>query len=288
MDKMWNFLRRFWGEDTQKSEITENTPRRISLFRIIVEPLGWVIDHFKIFVLTAVWWALLLSLASFAFQHPYLCLYPEYREAHFCSESVVSYILMQLVLVGLSCCFMLRWTQLISGKKTLGFAFIARPQWADLKMWSAVILFILFNMVSILSAWLLYQRVPNPDYQIELVYFTVVGCGLLFPLIAMRFYSVLGFIAEREKVPSLRQIWKRGRGNNLRIMLGLGLIFLIAVFSLSAFSGEIRQIENKNTFYVGFIVEYLYSLLILLLSAFFINHCLLQKRYLFEREKDDQ
>ncbi len=288
MDKLWEFLRKFIGTSSQANNDGEDAPRRISMFRIIIDPFGMVVDNFKACFLIAVVWALLMVVISFAVRHPYLCLYSDYRSGHYCSENVIGYVITQLLLLGTACCFMVRWAQVITEKKPFSLSLIVRPQMTDLKMWGGVVGFLLFNMVSGLSAWMLYQRKPNPDYQIELLYFTFVGVGLLFPLFAMRFYSVLGFVATGEKTPSLLQIWKRGRGNNLRILFSLGLIFLISVFSLSAFNGEVRQIENKNSFYIGFIVEYLYSLLILLLSAFFINHCLLQKRYLFEREKDGQ
>ncbi len=288
MDKLWDFLRKFIGTPSPENNEGEDAPRRISFFRIIIEPFGLVIDHFKTYVGIALCWALLMVVVSFSTRHPYLCLYSDYREGHFCSENVAGYIATQVLLLGVACCFMVRWAQAVMQKQSLSLSLIVRPQMTDLKMWGSVIFFLLFNMVSVLSAWMLYQREPNPDYQIELLYFTFVGAGLLFPLLAMRFYSVLGFVATGEKIPSFPQVWKRSRGNNLRILFSLGLIFLISVFSLGVFNGEVRLIKDKNSFLIGFIVEYLYSLLILLLSAFFINHCLLQKRYLFEREKDGQ
>ncbi len=286
MNRVWSFLRNILGEKTVSEEIKNDTPRRIPFFRLIIEPYGMVIDSLRVFTSIALVIAFAMSLAAFVFNHPYLCFFPDYQQNHVCGENVFTYGIMQIILLFLICCFFVRWAQIITGKEKLNMRFIVRLQKTDIKVYGVLILLLLLNLVSVLCGWLLYEREPNPNYQIELIYFTVVGSGVLSPLLAMRFYSLFGFAVLKEQFPPLSVVWKRGRGNSLRILISFGLIFFTTTFILISFFSEVRKIGDKNGFFVRFGVEYFYSLLILLAAAFFINHCLLQKKYLFEREDD--
>lgn len=104
----------------------------------------------------------------------------------------------------------------------------------------------------------------------------------------MRFYALIGFILAGEKFPSFAAVWNRGRGNSLRILVSLALIFFLTFFSLFAFLNNFKLVDDKNAFYISFIVEYLYNLLLLLLVVFFTNHCYLQKTFLFGRNQDGE
>ena len=93
---------------------------------------------------------------------------------------------------------------------------------------------------------------------------------------------------DGEKIPSLRLIWNKSSGNMLRLLCSISLLFVISVFMIFGFMNNFRLAAARNAVYISWIVEYLYNLMLLMLLAFFVNHCRLQQIYLFGRKDHGQ
>lgn len=292
MNKLMTFLNKLFNEPavpqapvyTEKQ--LEEMPRKIPFMKIIFDPFSLTIEHFRTFVIYALFYALILSLIAFIMKHPYVCLYGDFRAENSCGNNPYLYLLTHLITLFVASLFMVRWYKQNYQQSSLPISCLCRISKLDFKSFGLLLVFILINMLSALSFYLLIIRVPNPNWQIEMVFFTIVSVGFLIPLAAMRFYGMFTFVWSGEKVPPLLLFWKRSRGNSLRLLISLGLIFFICVFSLLAFNAHFKLVEQKNAVYISFMIEYLYNLLFLLLVTFFANHCYLQKEYLFGRDNN--
>lgn len=287
MNKLADLLKKLFEAPTP-APAEETAAVKMPLLRLLFDPYALFVDNTRRFFIIAAQYALLLTFVSLAAGQGYMCLYSDYRLSGWCTNSSWLYLAAHIINLFIICMFMGRWYQACFKEQLQPFCCLLRPQKADLRCFLMIAGFILVNMIAILSAYLLYVRVPNPDWRIELIYFTVVGLGFLAPFVAMRFYSLLAFVLGGEQLPPLSAVWQRTSGNTFRILLSLTLIFFIAVFGLFAFMNNFRLVENKNALYISFIVEYLYNLVVLLIAVFFVNHCALQKIFLFERNNHGQ
>ncbi len=290
MDKLWNFYQKAIDKISDKpnkesSPQVEEQRRKMPILDFMLRPYNIVFCNFKVYLLIAAVLSAFLTVMAFLLKHPYMCLYQDYRLGHQCQDNVYSYIFMHLLTLGMISVFAVRWYKIVWQQAALNVRYILRLQKDDLKSFATTMVFLFLNMLSLLSGYVLFMRVPNPDWQIEVVYFTLIGLGFVVPFVTMFFYSVPAFIWAGEKLPSIKEVWRRNAGNGGRILLSLALIFLASFFTIILFNGKIRLVPDKNTFYIGIIVEYVYNMLVFLLATFFINHCILQKTYLFGEKK---
>lgn len=281
-------IKRAFSPESASTPAEPNAPVRFPFFGILFGPYTLFIDHTRAFCICALPFALLMSLISLGGAQGLMCLFADFRASGgFCTNNLPWFTAIHLLNFFVLCMFMVRWYNLSFGTTKLSWRSMFMPRKADFRLFVTLIAFTLLNLISAFSFYLLYIRVPNPDWRLEVIYFGFVSLGFLVPFVLIRFYSVFAFVMEGEPLPPLSCIWKRSRGNTLKILLSLSLIFFLAVFSFFAFINEFKLVEVKNAFYISFMAEYLYNLLFLLMTVFFADHCYLQKYFMFGRISDD-
>lgn len=265
-----------------------DVPVKMPFLGLVLGPLNLLVDNTKRFFIVGIFYSLILSILSMSFGLDYMCSYPQYREmGSYCRPlshlTFVHFALRLFVICG----FMQAWYAVSFQNKSTAWRqlFSFKGAWNSL---FSFLLFIAFNSISLVALYMLYQRVPNPNWQIELVYFTAVGIWILIPFVLMRFYSLLAFVWAGEKLPSIRLLYKRSSGNLLRILVSLILLFFICIFFFLGYYSNFRLVAGTNAVYISAMVDILYNFLVLLLVALFVNHCYLQKLYLFGRNNNDQ
>ena len=229
-------------------------PVRIPVTQLIFRPFGIFADRFGLLLRLAALFALPITLLSVFMGFSYIC-FTDYRSAYFfCSDSQGWYLVYLFAKIFLISAFLVRF-------------------------------YLLLNMAPLLSFYLLYVRVPNPDWVVEITYFAVVSIGFVVPFMLMRFYALLAvFLSGGPKV-SPAWLWARSKGNNLGIILSLFLIIIVMLFILVYFQHGIAGIEVEYADWSGTVIEYFYSLILLMLISLVINNCHVQKEYLLG-EKD--
>lgn len=289
--KLPAFLQKLFEDPAPQPHAPENKVK-IPVLRIILDPYALFIDHFGRFVCLGLLFAAAMSMVSLLLGQGYMCAYSSYRlNGGYCHPTALWVLVSHLLNFFILSMFMGRWYQSALQNIACTASCCCRamlPRRSDFRFFGLLLVFVLLSMISVLSLYMLYIRVPNPDWRIEIIYFAVVSLGFFVPFILMRFYSLFAFSVAGEARPPLSAIWDRSRGSTLRIMFSLTLLFFISVFLLFGFLNNFRLVDNKNVFYVNFFVEYLYNLMLLMIAAFFINHCYLQKFFLFGRNNDGQ
>lgn len=287
MNKLYSLLNKLFS-DPQPVETTPSVAVKIPFLRIILDPYSLFIDQVGKFLVVGSFVALVLSIISLSAGQSFMCIYQDFRTHGYCVDNVWIYTVVRVVNLFLFAVFMTKWYQVCYQNRPLNCDTLCRVGRTELKTFATMIIFILLSLVSALSLYLLIVRVPNPDYRIELVYFAVVSLGFLVPFLLIRFYSIFGFVMGGEPVPSLRLIWDKSSGNMLRLLCSIALLFVISIFMLFGFMNNFKLAAARNAVYISWIVEYFYNLMLLLMLAFFVNHCWLQQIYLFGRKDNGQ
>ena len=254
---------------------SEDKSRQMSWSGILLGPYMLFIDNTRTFFRLGGFYALLLTAVSMLFNVGYACRFSEAGCAYQTSQLLISLAVSGFIILM----FMRRWLKMTIDKSAWSWRFVLLPELPELKLTGISLAFILLNAVALVSMYLLVIREPNPDWRIEIVYFAVVSVGFLVPFALLRFYALFADVSLEEKIPSLRHLWQSGRDKTLKIMMSLLFICLVGIFFQSALNGELLNIENKSVFYIRFFAEYVYNLLVLLITSFFANHCYLQKVY---------
>ena len=250
------------------------------IFRVVFGPYNLFIDNARRFFAIGGIFALIMTVVFMLLGQNVMCSFEDVRNV-FCSNNPWVYLVSKLIGLGLIAVFAVRLYQITYQDVAFSWKNLFKLQLRDAKAAGALLAYLLLNMISLLSIYALYVRVPNPDWRIELCYFAVVSVGFLVPFVLLRFYSLLAFVLAGEKFPSLKYIWQNTAGNGLRLVFSFALIFCILVFSLNAVANNFRLVALENTIYISFIAEYLFNLVLLLNMTFFVNYCYLQKNFLF-------
>ena len=259
---------------------------KIPLVKLASLPFGILVDKFMLFIKTAVVYALLISFLSMVWGYPYVC-GTGIPEISFCRPTDGFYPLYLLLKYFLLLLFAVNWYRMAFDGVPFTVKNLFGINRSRLIAMGGLVLFWVLNLTPVLSWYLLWIRVPNPDVVVEIAYFALVSTGFFVPFIVIHFYSLLGFAVDDCRLPGWREVWTRSRGNTLRILFSLFLIFFLALFVFFNMFMNVRGYAGSSTLWGGISSEFLYELMLLLLITLFINHCYVQKLFLFGESVDE-
>lgn len=271
-----------------QNKTTTYQPVKLPLFSTIFGAYGLIIDKFKQFVITGTIFAVIFMILSIASGQAAMCYNEIYRATHFCTQNWGLFIGLRLLVFMMICMFLRIWYQFALAQKTLNFKQMFIPKLADLKIAGGFLAYLVTIAVSCLSFYLLLTRVPNPDWRIEILYFSVVSLGFFVPILALRFLVYFAFFAAEEVTPPLRVVWHKAAGNSFTLLGGIVLLLLSSFFITQALVGSIITSKGEISVITMLGSEYLSDIAPLFTAACFMNYCSIQKIFLFERNDDGQ
>lgn len=285
MKTLWSKFNQ-WYDNKQNEPAPEREPepQKFPLLKLIFGPYNLFIDNSRKFFVVGGIFALIMTVVFLLLGQNLMCAFENNSLPDLCGRSFALYLTARLAGLLLTAVFCVRLYDYCYAGAAFSWGWLLRPQKTDAKMFAAGLVYIGLNLLSLLSAYLLYVRVPNPDWRIELTYFTVVSLGFLVPFALLRFYSLFAFVMENKSFPSLRKLWRDTSGNGLRLLVSFGLLFCVLIFSLNSVVNNFRLAASENTLYITVIAEYMFNLVVLLNTMFFINYCRVQKEFLFGKE----
>lgn len=261
---------------------TEIVPVKLPIITTIFGCYNLLVDKIKHFVVIGSIFAGIMMLLYITNGQNALCINNGYRIGHFCTNNWIWFVVTHFVGLFVLCMFARIWCQ----KSLLGNATNWKkdllPQKSDLKILGLVMIYIGAIAVAVLSGYALYQRVPNPDWRIELGYFAVVSLGFLVPLFSLRFLSYFAYVAEEVSLPSMKVVWKKTKGNMFSILLFVTFLMLVGVFASQNLLNYYTKVSVDASFFVMLISEYLSDIAVLFIVACFTNYCYQQKTFLSE------
>lgn len=287
--KIQKKIQAFDEAHANKLAVPEKTCRvKIPFFKIVFAPYNLLLDNGKSFFSLALPYALLITLVAFACGFSYVCLYANAIKVDaFCSTSTPLYLLYTILKLFFVAAFAINWCQTALKKEPFSWRLFISVDWRVLKLAGVFLLIVALNFMPLVSGYILYIRVPNPDWRIETLFFAVVALGFVVPFVVLRFYSLVAFIIYGQKIPSLKQMWCKTMGNGFSILTSLFVIFILTMFILGSFYRNFQGVVAEGSFYIGFMSEFLYDILYLLFAALLVNHCCLQQQILYADEQGE-
>lgn len=239
------------------------------------------------FILWGIIFSLVLSVVSILFGEAFICNYQIYGNVNFyCQRGealTLTYFLLKLLIIS---GYMYLWVN--SGSEKLKSFQEIRSNIKSIGLiWLMLLLMIIGLIIPMLSFMALSNRIPNPNWQVESLYFTVVAIGFFVPFLLMRLMSGLGYALEGKALPRIKDLWQMSRHNMLRIIFSLFTLFVIYAFFYGNFYTNFRRTEVEAMPMAGIIIEILYNIMTLFFITLLANNTLLQKRYLGEDIKEN-
>ena len=261
---------------------------KLPVFRLMFYPFNQILDNGKIFFSLTLLSALFLSMDSTLFGFNYLCIYTNVRPTDlYCSDSFALYAVQMLIKIAVFGYVAYKWSAYVYEKKSFSFASLFRLDKTYLKTTACLLILLIINSLPLFSSWILYIREPNPDWQIEMIFFAFVSIGYVLPFVALRYYPLLGFVLRGKKLPQLGSSWQKTSGNMLRILFGLLVIFILSVYLFSNMYGNFRAILPNITLYNQFLAEYIYDFVILFLFLVLLNNINVQYEIFYAEENGE-
>ena len=271
---------------TKETPNPEKLNAHLPFVGFVLGTYGIVADKIKEFLVLGGIFSLALSLIRLCSGTSAFCGNSSYMQQYFCTSNVFVFLFVSLAVFFIFCVFIRAWIQVIASKDKQKWSFYLTPKKSDIKILGLFFFFSLAIFIAAGSAYLLYVREPNPDWRIEMLYFTVVSLGFLFPFFVLRFFSYIAFAALDAPLPSLKEIWKKTQGSFFVMLSNLLILLVLGLFISSYALYHIVTTNDSNQFLIVFGGEYLSYMVSLLIAACFANYCYLQKKYLFERNED--
>ena len=264
-----------------------NKKNRIPFIYLFFGAFNIFTDNLKIFFKLASVYALITLVFSLVLGFSFVCNYHTNINGVYCSNSGINFAIFSVIKFVIFGVFISKWGDYILSKKEFNFKSLFSLGKKEVLSILGLVSFIVLNLVPFLSFYLLYISVPNPVWQIEVIYFGFVSIGFLVPIIFIRFYSLFAFVVMGEKLPSLKLLWQKTKHSGFKVISAVTITFILLLFLLMTYYGNFRTFDFSGFILQAYLVEYIYEILLLIFCTFFINNCYLQKSYLFERIENE-
>lgn len=262
---------------------------KLPLFRLMFSPFNQILDNGKVFFALVLPASLIICLSSTLLGFNYLCAYsPEQSSALFCSNSLWGYLLHSLIKMFVWGYVGIKWYDYVFAGIAFNKKTIFSIDGRSLKFTAYLLLFLILNMLPLLSWWILYIREPNPDWRVEMVFFAFVSIGFIMPIILLRFYSAMGFVLRGKKVPGISAVWEKTSGNTLKIFLSFMLVLILGMFVFGNLYTNFRTLINNISLYNILMSEYIYDLFSLFIYISVLNNLNLQYKIFYASEEENQ
>lgn len=217
-----------------------------------------------------------------------MCINSDYRATHFCTNSLAVFTGTTLLSFVLECIFARNWAEIALENNKINWKTLLIPKMKDLKIMGLALAYILTLFVALLSFYLLYIRVPNPNWKIELTYFGVVSIGFLFPLLALRFCALGGAALIGKPLPSLLETWKKTSHRSAAIFFAFILTIMLGLFLMLQVSRLVLGVEIESSYLQAVFVEFINNLIKFIMVAIVANFCYLQYDMLFRGDNENE
>ncbi len=211
----------------------------------------------------------------------FICSNQAYREAHYCSTNFIVFVISHLLNIFVNCMFARNWVEIALNKEKLKWKSALIPSKKDFKLLGLLGLYILTLVLALICMYVLYVRVPNPNWKIEIAFFAFVSIGFIVPILALKFSSYAATIALGEKMVSPILLWQKTAGNLMAILGGTTMIMLIYLLIMSQTLQFSMEAGGVISFVQTVVIEYIINFFKMIIIALIMNFCYIQHKILF-------
>ena len=260
-----------------------NKKSNFPLFRIIFGSFGLFFDNFYYSLILGSVFSLIFTFINFISGQSVLCYNYELKKNILCLNNLLVMIVANLLLLFVICIYIRNWYQAVILKKYKFSIKNILPQIPDAKILGILGVFFVSILIALTSGYLLFARVPNPDWRIEVIYFLVVSVGFFVPVFVTPIFSYISFVAEGIKMPKIKDLWFQAKGNMFIIFMSFIGVVIITLLFMSMGLQYFTQLAQNGNLFIVIISEFLHNMVIMFMLAICTNYCYMQKIFLFER-----
>lgn len=225
-----------------------------SILNILTEPWESITHNIVFFVLSTILFSFILLSLSFAFGQTFSCALGQGGKN--CTLSLPVYAFYFVTKLLILSTFVTIWYAKVYQDKQINEKFLIADWRMILRVFCIFWIFLIFNIMPLVSVYLLLVRVPNPNWVIEAGYFIVVSLGLWLPFILMRMYALLVDLIAGNGFKNYAAIWKGGQGNGLKMLLATSFYFFFVIILFSSIAGVVRGFNFASPIMFDFVGEF--------------------------------
>lgn len=260
-----------------------NNADKFPVFKTIFGSFGIFLDNFRSYLLIGSVFSIIVMAINYLSGQSLMCGNPMFKEYAICSSNLYVFVIAILVMWFVFCLYARIWGQTVILKKYKFSIKELVPNKSDLKIYGVLMLFSLSMLIALISGFLLFVREPNPNWIIELLYFTVVSVGFFAPAFATPLLSYASFVIEGEKLPSIKELWHASCHRIVLVFISFVSVILISFLVSGSVMRYFMQLSLLDNIFVVVIAEFLYNIVIMFIVSVYMNYCYMQKKFLFER-----
>ena len=263
-------------------EVVENK-NKFPLFKTIFASFSLFFDNIWSSVIIGSVFSLIYMVINFIGGQSLFCYSRNYSASVFCVGNFYLFILSNLFLWFLACVYMRNWYNVVILKTQKFSIKDILPQMTDVKLFGVLGLFFVALLIACGVGAVLFVREPNPNWKIELIYFSLISIGFLAPIFAMPLLSFIAFVAEKTKIPTIKELWNVSKGKFTVMFISFVSVVLFSFLLMSFGLRYFVQLAVDGNIFVIVIAEFLYNIVLMFIASIFTNYCYIQKKFLFER-----
>lgn len=252
---------------------------KYSILNAVIKPFWIISDNLRIFFIQSIMFSFIVLMLSYIFNQKYSCYFnQDIASSIHCPQTFywyMPYILLKLILTAI---FINLWYDSVFKKTNINIEYFKLIWKKILKTLVFIFGFILFNTIPFISALLLVVRVPNPNWKIELSYFTIVSLGFLLPIILMRFYGLFAQILAQKKKGIYAKLWENTSGFTMKIIFSCFLMFMINLIIILAVIGILKGQANIPAQLYNMFSEIIFAIAYYFIIVLFTNFCEVQRQ----------
>lgn len=251
--------------------------QKYQIFKAFSKPILDITDNFKIFFKLGFPAALILSVWSFICGQSFVCLILSLRDQFYCSDNVPLYIIYVLTKFLILTTFLRIWYDAVYLEKSINKEYFKTNIRRFFKFFGFFIGFIALNSLPALSLYLLLIRDPDPNWIIEVIYFTLVSTGFLVPFVLLRFYTNIACYLEEKPWRNFGEIYEKTNFKLSKIFFSFALVLACCLLLFLTTNKSLRDSFFAPLIAYNIFAEYCFELALITIFTLIINYIRVQK-----------
>ena len=217
---------------------------RLQLLKIVLACYVPLVENLRSFMMIGGLFSIIYMIVNFFSGQSLMCANGKFIDNSYCFSNIYIWGLANILCWFVFCVYIRNWLQCVIMKKDKFSIKKILPNKTDLRLFVFVLFIFATITVAFISGFFLFYRNPNPDYRIELLYFSFVSLGFFVPIIGIQFISYIPIIAEGSPLPKPKEIWKKISGQRGFVIMSILSVLLISFLILSSGLNYFRKLPK--------------------------------------------
>ena len=258
----------------------EEKEKKYPVLRAFSKPVAILVDYFKAFAVLGGAGALVLVLLSFAFGQSFVCMLPKVRGDSYCGENLPVYMLYVFTKFFVIAVFLRVWGDRVFLNKNINMDYFKKNIGRFLRFFGVLLAFLLINILPAFALYFMIVRVPNPIWQIEILYFVFMSLGFVIPFVLLRFYRNIALFVLDEPYLGLKETYVKTNFKCSRIFLSFSIVLTMCLVLFLVVNANLKAYIFEPLMVYNFVSEYIFEAAVLVVATLIFNFITVQKEVL--------